>query len=137
MPRFILKSAFISFLLLPAGLACSGDTITNCICTEEFRTFAVTVVDEAGQPVSDAMLTRLNLRSGQVLEPTWLGLLEPGVYLVADDGHVDAFSSAGDMVRVTGTNGTISFSADFEFASPAPCRCHVEQLAGPDTVVMR
>ena len=75
MPRFILKSAFISFLLLAAGSACNSDTITNCACTEEFRTFAVTVVDEAGQPVSDAMLTRLNLRSGQVLEPTWLGLL--------------------------------------------------------------
>ncbi len=64
MPRFILKSAFISFLLLPVGWACSSDTITNCVCTREFRTFAVTVVDEAGQPVSDAMLTRLNLRSG-------------------------------------------------------------------------
>ena len=131
MPRFILKSAFISFLPLSAGSACSGDTITNCVCTDEFRTFAVTVVDEAGQPVSDAILTRLNLRSGQVLEPTWLGLLGPGVYVVADDGHIDAFSSEGDVVQVTGTNGNISFSADFEFASPAPCRCHVEQLAGP------
>ncbi len=136
MPRFILKSAFISFLLLPAGLACSSDTITNCVCTEEFRTFTVTVVDEASQPVTDAILTRLNLRSGQVLEPTSLGF-EPGVYVVADDGHLDVFSSEGDVVRVTGTKGTISFSADFEFASPAPCRCHVEQLAGPDTVVMR
>ncbi len=132
MPRFILKSAFISFLLLPAGSAC----ITSCECTDEFRFFLVTAVDEAGQPVSDAMLTRLNLRSGQVLEPTSLGL-EPGVYVVADDGHLDAFSSGGDVVRVTGTNGTISFSTDFKFGSPSPCRCHVEQLAGPDTVVMR
>ena len=135
MPRFILKSAFISFLLLPAGSAC--DTDIDCLCTLDFRLFGVTVVDETGQLVSDAMLSRLNLRSGQMLEPTWLGLLEPGVYLVADDGHLDAFSSEGDVVRVTGTKGTISFSADFEFASPAPCRCHVEQLAGPDTVVMR
>ncbi len=136
MPRLILKSAFISFLLLPAGSACSSDNIINCVCTQEFRTFTVTVVDEASQPVTDAILTRLNLRSGQVLEPTSLGL-EPGVYVVADDGNLDAFSSDGDVVLVTGTKGTISFSADFEFATPAPCRCHVEQLAGPDTVVMR
>jgi hypothetical protein len=40
-------------------------------------------------------------------------------------------------VRVTGVKGDASFSADFVFAVPDPCRCHVEQLAGPDTVVVR
>jgi hypothetical protein len=81
-------------------------------------------------------LVRTNLRTGKVLEPGWLGLLVAGTYLVADDGLVDEFSSAGDTVRVVGTQGGVSFTADFVFAAPAPCRCHVELLSGPGTVII-
>ena len=119
-----------------ATTACE-DPASQCVCTEEFRSYPVTVVDAAGDPATDVTLTRTNLRTSEVLEPTWLGQSVPGTYLVADDGLIDAFSSEGDTVRVTGVQGAATFAADFVFAAPEPCRCHVDKLAGPDTVVIR
>ncbi len=112
------------------------DPLRACACTEEFRVYTVTVLDDASQPQNGVALTRTNLRTGRVLEPGWLGLLAPGVYDVADDGLRDELSSGGDVVRVTGTVGGASFTADFVFATPEPCRCHVVRIAGPDTVTI-
>jgi hypothetical protein len=112
------------------------DPAPACACTEEFRVYTVTVLDDASQPQGGVVLTRTNLRTGRVLEPGWLGLLAPGVYEVVDDGLRDEFSSDGDIVRVTGVQSGASFTADFVFATPEPCRCHVVRIAGPDTVVI-
>ena len=122
--------------LVTATLACGDVTNSGCACTEEFRYFTVTVLDDALQPAQNIVLTRTNLRTGKVIEPGWLGMLVAGTYLVADDGLLDEFSSVGDTVRVVGTQGGASFTADFVFAAPAPCRCHVELRAGPDTVII-
>jgi hypothetical protein len=117
-------------------LGCADITRPQCACTEEFRSYAVTVVDDAFQPVNNATLVRTNLRTGRVLEPGWLGLLVPGSYLVADDGLRDEFSGAGDTLRVVCSQGGVSVTADFVFATPAPCRCHLELRSGPDTVII-
>lgn len=120
-----------------AGLsvACDDDSpAASCSgCTEEFRSFTLTVLDAAGSPVADVTLVRVNLRTGKTLEPTWLGLLEPGVYPVADDGLLDEFSVAGDRLRVTGTKGAETFVEEFVFGTDA-CRCHVLRVSGRDTV---
>jgi hypothetical protein len=116
--------------------ACGDSTDATCACTEEFRYFTVTVLDDASQPAQNVSLTRTNLRTGNVLDPGFLGMLAPGTYLVADDGLLDEFSSAGDTLRVVGTQGGATFSADFVFATPAPCRCHLELRSGPDTVII-
>lgn len=116
------------------GSAACKDPVSGCACTDEYRAYSVTVVDGTGNPVPDLTVTRTNLRTGKVLQPGWLGLLIPGVYLVADDGMLNAFSSVGDTLRTTGVKVGISIVVDFVFAVPEPCRCHVELLAGPDTV---
>ena len=130
------RPGILALGLVTAALACTDSTSSPCACTEEFRVFTLTVLDDAMQPAQNITLERTNLRTGKVLEPGWLGLLVAGTYLVADDGLVNEFSSAGDTVRVVGTQGGVSFSADFVFAAPAPCRCHVELRAGPDTVII-
>jgi hypothetical protein len=135
--RFLPLLPLLLLLVAGAGhLTCSPTTDGTCACTEEFRTFAVTVLDDAMQPAEDVVLTRTNLRTGRVIEPGWLGMLTPGTYLVADDSNLDEFSSRGDIVRVVGGGPAGSFSADFVFRVPEPCRCHVELVAGPDTVVI-
>jgi hypothetical protein len=118
-----------------ANLACY-DPQSPCACTEEFRTYTLAVVDETGAAVADALITRTHARTGEILEPGWLGMLQPGVYLIADDGMLDRFSSRGDTVRVHGTKDDRAFVADFVFAVPAQCRCHVELVSGPDSVIM-
>jgi hypothetical protein len=115
--------------------ACYEDAPTSpCACTEEYRLYTIEVVDGAGEPVADVIIRRTNLRTSKVLEPGWLGMLEPGVYLVADDHMLDDFSSLGDDLRVIGEKEGATFQADFVFAVPGPCRCHVEKLSGPNTV---
>ncbi len=118
------------------GSVACGDLVSGCACTEEYRAYSVTVVDGTGNPVSDLTITRTNLRTGKVLQPGWLGLLIPGVYLVADDRMRSAFSSEGDTLRITGGKAGTSIVADFVFAVPEPCRCHVELLAGVDTILV-
>ncbi len=119
------------------GGACSSPARpVPCVCTEEFRIFPVRIVDGAGEPALGVNLTRIHVPTGAVLEPGFLGLFQPGTYLVADDGMVDVFSDAGDTVRVTAEMNGASVTADFVFAVPEPCRCHVEQRAGPDTLVI-
>jgi hypothetical protein len=136
-PRLLPFLPLLLPLVVGAGyLSCSTTTDGACACTEEFRYFTVTVLDDARQPVDDVTLTRTNLRTGRMLEPGWLGLLVPGTYLVTDDSDLDEFSSNGDVVRVVGTGPAGSFSADFVFRVPEPCRCHVEFVTGPDTVVI-
>lgn len=113
------------------------DPQSPCACTEEFRTYTVSVVDRTGALVPGITITRLHVRTGVVLVPGWLGMLEPGVYVVADDAMLDAFSSRGDTVRVSGMKDGTVFSVDFVCAVPEPCRCHVELRSGPDTVIIR
>ncbi len=136
MKRALLAVAGV--MLLGASLGSSCDVGgAPCACTLEFRFFTVYVRDGADQPVTDVALTRTNLRTGRVLaESGSFALLEPGTYIVADDSHVDEFSTDGDVVRVVGTKGNATFSTDFVFASPGPCRCHVTKISGPDTVTM-
>jgi len=122
-------------MVLLALAACVDDPASQCVCTEEFRVFSVAVLDDASQPVPDAQLTITNLRTGRVLTSGWLGQLAPGSYVVADDGMLDEFSGEGDMVRVEGQASAGSFTADFVFA-PDACGCHLQRVAGPDTVVI-
>jgi hypothetical protein len=132
-----LRAVAVGCLAVLPTAACE-DTLAPCACTKEFRAYLVTLVDPQGAPLADAVLTRVNLRTGRVLEPTWLGFTDAGTYAVADDGMRDEFSSDGDVVRVEGTAGpdSTAFQADFVFALPAPCFCHVEKLAGPDTITV-
>jgi hypothetical protein len=122
-------------MVVLALAACGDDPAGQCACTEEFRVFSVAVVDDASQPVSDAQLTVTNLRTGHVLMSGWLGQLVPGSYVIADDAMVDEFSAEGDVVRVEGQAPAGSFTADFTFA-PDACGCHLQRVAGPDTVVI-
>ena len=126
----------LAAVFLAAGGTSCDDATGSCACTEEFRAYLVTVLDDAMQPANGVALTRVNLRTDRVLEPTWLGMPTPGAYVVADDGLIDEFSGEGDIVRVTFAQGGSSFTTDFKFAVPAPCFCHVEKVFGPDTVVM-
>jgi hypothetical protein len=135
----MLRSAKVRFLLagavLGAPAACGDDPAGRCVCTEEFRIFSVAVIDDASQPVPDAQLTATNRRTGRTLTSGWLGQLVPGSYVIADDGMLSEFSGDGDTVRVVGTKGGASFTADFVFA-PDACGCHLQKVAGPETVVL-
>jgi hypothetical protein len=131
------RSIAIGLIAALAGAsACADGPAAQCqVCTEEFRVFTLAVLDDAAQPVPDGNLTVTNLRSGRTLVSGWLGQVAPGFYIIVDDGMLREFSSQGDAVRVEGRTQAGSFTADFVFA-PDACRCHMQRIAGPDTVMI-
>lgn len=114
--------------------ACSSDSIGGGACTELFAMVPVTVVEGAGEPVEDATVSAVLVRTGQVLQPTGLALLVPGTYPLVDDGSTSVIRRSGDAVRATITTGATSLTADYVFA--VADGCHVNKVSGPDTVTL-
>ena len=107
----------------------------DCACTEEFRTFTLTVVDELIVPVSDVTLTEILVRTGE-----HIGFSDPevaqGVYKILDDSFKDRISQSGDRIRMTGSKSGVGvFLTDFVFETD-PCRCHINKVSGPDTAII-
>lgn len=125
-----------ALLALPSPSGACAANPTQCICTQEFRVYGLTVIDEAQRPVSDVSIEVRVVRTRQRLESTYEELPTPGTYWIVDDGMRERFRPGGDEVRVTGSKGSLGFEATFEFAVD-DCYCHVQKLAGPDTVVIR
>jgi hypothetical protein len=71
----LLVATFVTCVAL-SGFSCS-ETATPCACTEEFRTYVLTVLDDARQPEPDVRVTRVNQRTGDTLTSGWLGMLVP------------------------------------------------------------
>jgi hypothetical protein len=132
---FALGGALMLVLIGAQATSCSTG-FEDCVCTEEFRVYGLTVVDDDGAPVNDASLEVVNLRTDRQLVSTFLGLPTSGTYWIVDDSMLDEFTVDGDSVEVTGTNDGLSFRTGFRFAVDE-CGCHVQKLAGPDTVTIR
>lgn len=126
------------FACLPvAGVlaACNAD-LGGRICTTSFALIPVVVVNAEGAPLTGISITDSVLRTHERFTvPQSFNGWSPGTFHVFDDNFLTKVRENGDSVRVTGTNGTLSFTADFVFG--APDGCHVARLSGPDTVVAR
>lgn len=131
--KSLLPVIFILFVIF----SCS-EIDKDCICTEEYRTYLVTVVDTLGIPVDSLNIT-IKDKDGDELdvqqEPYYLG---EGKYTVLNDSftHIMCacgtpqaiYFSATDRIRTA--NGEFLFSTD-------ECKCHINKVSGPDTLVLR
>lgn len=123
----------IGLTLAGIGLeACTEDSVA---CTAEFRTIIATVIDTAGSPSPSARLTSVLKRTGETLGPTSLILTPPGVYILVDDGSREKIRNSGDSVRVTAVAGTGPTTTAMYFID-VPGGCHVNKVAGPDTLIV-
>ncbi len=104
-------------------------------CTLEFRVASVAEVDAQDRPVTDATVTTRLVRTGAVVVPTSFIDLLPGSYVILDDGAVSLIQGR-EAFRVTVTRpGGASVEAVFLFEAPGGC--HIEKVAGPDTLLVR
>ena len=127
-------------LALAALLGC--DSAASQICTREWVQSVVAVVDASRLPVLDATVDVQRARSGDSIvctgEPEAGCVATPsyrqerGEYLVLDDGI--RVRRAGEWFTVTATRGAASATTDLRFGHDG---CHIEKLAGPDTLVLR
>jgi hypothetical protein len=120
-------------LLAVAG--CDTDTLpVDCLCTEEFRSFTVTVIDGTGASVDNMDVAVTRTRDGFAFPPGQDLGFAAGVYVILDDGSKDTIGPGGEAVRVVATKDGTSVTGDYVFAAD-DCLCHIEKLSGPDTLV--
>ena len=122
-------------LLLVAGVAsCANlDPAQPCICTLEFRSFTVTVVDATGQPAEGVNISVRRVSDGAVLTVNSSLGQGPGVYVILTDGNIQDVTEAGTTVEVVGALGDMGFTAEYVFDRDA-CQCHVNKISGPEMV---
>lgn len=124
-----------AFLLL--GLtACDDTPIGSPVCTAEFVTINLKVVDAAGQPVENAEVHVIHSASGdtlQVCETFSCARGNMGNYTLFHDELMEETSFEGEAFNVFGTAEEGSFRQEFILAKD---ECHVYKKSGPDTVTI-
>ena len=120
------------------GLAVSlGDCNSDILfCTADAEAIQITIVNQIGQPLDGIQVVDTVRRTGRVLSlpaaPAPLGVpAEGGPAAVFSDNFLHDVRPGGDEVVVVVTAGGRSTSGTFRFGSNG---CHVEKLAGPDSL---
>ena len=111
------------------------DSSPGCQCTEEFVMITVAVRDDGGQPLAGLTLTHRITRTDTpvtINQP----FADEGVYVVADDSIKDVLRATGDEIWVHGESADVQFDQVFSVNVPGACRCHVNKVSGPDTLVV-
>lgn len=113
---------------------CDAVPPNSCACTEEFRTFAIVVVNAAGAPVLGLTPTVTLVRTGEPITPP-----DPpyaGHYAVFSDAELSLIQSSAEAVRFVVAGNQGSGAAELLFSTTA-CRCHIQKVSGPDTLVLQ
>lgn len=115
-------------------ISCTNDT-NDCICTEEFRSIVVVVVDTLNSPLS-GLISTIEDVSGKMYsfpqEPPFF----PGQYTIMNDSYVHDFSSVPKTILFTAENDSLEVGAQY-LINTDECICHINKVSGPDTLVLR
>lgn len=121
-------------LLAMAMLSCNDDDLQNCngnlVCTEEFRTVLVNVVDMDGEAVSLDSYTVTNLDTDTPL--TFDPIVWIDTYPIADDSMLNELPKEGQRIEFVGLlNGEEMIRETFLVGHDC---CHVILLDGDTTI---
>ncbi len=119
----------------PAGYGISQlhddqDCNGNLVCTEEFRTVLINIVDGDGEPVSLDSYTVTNLDTEQVI--TLDPILWIDTYPIADDSMLDDIPKEGQRIELVGNLDGEEVVRE-TFLVGHDC-CHVVLLEGETTI---
>jgi hypothetical protein len=125
----------ISFLLILSFSSCF-DEEPDCVCSLEFRTYLVTVIDTLGNPVDSLEAIITNTRGkefnfDELSPPPYM----QGAYYVMTDGYENDFTIRPEKILFKGTKDGIEVTGEFYFNTDE-CRCHVYKIAGQDTLIL-
>jgi hypothetical protein len=130
----------LSAVLLFGVAGCDGlFDGSECECSLKLEYYTITVLDQQGDPVPDVDLTVTVPRTADTLDLRELDPYlapEAGRYPVFGDTYIHQINPLGEDVRVSGVSGGRGFAVDFVFDVPGRCRCHVNKVSGPDTVLL-
>ena len=132
-----MKNLLILFLSVIVLFSCST-VDKDCLCTEEYRFFLVTVVDTLGVPV-DSLTVTIRDKDGDELDVVQESYaFGPGKYTVLNDSFTQMFCVCGTSQKIyfSATDGNRIAEGEFLFNTDE-CKCHINKVEGPDTLVLR
>lgn len=126
---------WITFLILTLLLFqyCSN-TEAPYACTDEFVIHTITVLGPNEEPADSVEIEVTNKQTGNeydICENNNCYEFNTGTYTIMHDGFFGELSETKEIVLVKGTKESLHFSEEYAFRSGP---CHVEKLAGTDTV---
>ncbi len=103
------------------------------ICTSEYKTIAIQVMDKEGTPVQFDDFSLKNLSTSKGVEIKVPGATNAG-YIIAEDAMKDELAQAGHCIELSGWINE-QLILQYSFLVGHDC-CHVILLSGPETITI-
>ena len=123
----------LPILILVLLFTSCSTTETDCICTEEFRFYTVTILDEKNLPIDSLDIEVKNKESGYIYNIDQSNFTNKGDYIVMDDSQRQILCTCDQTVLFIAHNNSVHIEEEFSFYVDN-CRCHVYKSSGPDTI---
>lgn len=131
-----MKKLILLAIILITIAACNKNE-PECICTTEFRTLTVSVVDSLNNPV-DSLDVNIVDEFGRSINPLYKQLpFQSGLYAVIDDSYVNYLSTEPLLIYFTATDSMGRRAYTFFLVNTDNCKCHVQKISGPDKIVLK
>ena len=132
-----MKTILLSFIFIIVAVSCST-VDEDCMCTMEYRFYLVTVIDMLGVPV-DSLTVTIKDKDGDELDVQQeSSIFGAGKYTVLNDSFTHIMCACGtpQQIYFSATDGNRVANGEFIFNTDE-CRCHINKVSGPDTLVLR
>ena len=126
-----MKNAIWISLLLLAGCIETKKSDNQIMCTEEFRTVSLVILDKNGDPVLNGQTCTLDIHGDTVLK-NQIGFF-PGSYIVLTDNEKNkvGLGSGSDPFQFFFKTDSLEASVLFKINRDA---CHINKVSGSDTI---
>lgn len=107
----------------------------DCICTQEFRMYSLTILDSEDAPIDSVKITVRDKLSNKIydLSDYNYDFLPKGEYIIFHDGFKNDLSTITQLIVVKLEVDSLIEQTDFGFNTDE-CKCHVQKVFGPDTI---
>jgi len=117
------------------GCKCNCDE-KECVCTEIFFSYQVTVTDAAGLPVSTAEVAVWFEATGNTVDCSEIHNRDKGQYCIMSDTYRKQLDEDGETVIARfSAPGYKTLTEEYLFTTD-DCQCHIRHIYGPSSVTM-
>lgn len=132
-----MKRLIIIIAIIFTVTQCESNKQPECICTTEFRSITVTVVDSLNNPI-DSLDVNIVDEFGRGISPLSKQLsYQSGLYVVIDDSYVDYLSTQPLLIYFTVSDSVGRIANTFFLVNTDECKCHVQKISGQERIVLK
>ena len=107
----------------------------DCVCTEEFRMYSLTILDIENAPIDSVKISVRDKLSNKIydLSDYNYDFLPKGEYIIFHDGFKNDLNTFTKRIVVNSEIDSIFVQTELGFNTDE-CNCHVQKVFGPDTI---